>query len=172
MKKIFLLLLITITSVLYSQENDSSFVQVPVVEHIDVFFTDTLFVDSFVFDTLSVDNYLTEYIYVADTTNLDTDTIHIDVIEYVELIVANTLWIEKVDYNTKYVDIIITDESVMRDTILEIEYQDIIVTYDNSGIEKLIIESIGDNKIYNLKGEIIRRPKGVYIENGKVKYKI
>jgi hypothetical protein len=39
-------------------------------------------------------------------------------------------------------------------------------------MEEIIEKSIEDNKLYNLNGQVIRRPKGVYIEHGKIKYKV
>ena len=37
-------------------------------------------------------------------------------------------------------------------------------------MEEILKKSIEDNRLYNLNGQIIREPKGVYIESGKIKY--
>jgi hypothetical protein len=40
-----------------------------------------------------------------------------------------------------------------------------------SGMEEILDKSIKDNRLFNLNGQIIREPNGVYIEGGKIKYK-
>ena len=50
-----------------------------------------------------------------------------------------------------------------------IKYQDTIIC-DNPNIEDILDKSFGNNKIYDLNGQVLRRPKGIYIENGKIKY--
>mgnify|MGYP003659280743 CR=1 FL=1 len=40
------------------------------------------------------------------------------------------------------------------------------------GLEELINESTQTGLLYNLNGKVIRKPEGVYIENGKIKYKL
>ena len=91
------------------------------------------------------------------------------------------MFIDVIEYVTEYVEIFVTDTLVITDTIIEIEYEEIIFTEYidcdtglpcESGIEEIIEKSIEDNRLYNLNGQIIRRPKGVYIEGGKVKYRI
>jgi hypothetical protein len=57
----------------------------------------------------------------------------------------------------------------VRDTIVQIQYQDIIIS-SIPNIQEILDESSGNDKVYNLNGKIIRRPKGIYIENGKIKY--
>ena len=42
----------------------------------------------------------------------------------------------------------------------------------NTSIVELINKSKNNNKIYDLSGKEILRPKGLYIQNGKVKYKL
>ena len=40
------------------------------------------------------------------------------------------------------------------------------------GLEELINESTQTGLLYNLSGKVIKKPEGVYIENGKIKYKL
>jgi hypothetical protein len=40
------------------------------------------------------------------------------------------------------------------------------------GLEELINESTQTGLLYNLSGKVIRKPEAVYIENGKIKYKL
>jgi len=158
-------------------------VYVDVIEYVDVFITDTVFVDNFIIDTVFVDNFITEYVYITDTVTVysDADTIFVPVIEYVEVVETDTLFIDVIEYVTEYVEIFVTDTLVITDTIIEIEYEEIIFTEYidcdtgmpcNSGIEEIIEKSVEDNRLYNLNGQVIRRPTGVYIENGKVKYRV
>ena len=39
-------------------------------------------------------------------------------------------------------------------------------------IEELINESTQTGLLYDLNGKVIRKPEGIYIENGKIKYKL
>jgi len=39
-------------------------------------------------------------------------------------------------------------------------------------MEEILNKSTIDNRLFNLQGQIIREPKGVYIEGGKIKYKL
>ena len=113
----------------------------------------------------------------------------IDVIEYVEVTVFDTITeIEYVEFfvtdtiiqydtivNTEYVEIFVVD------TIVEIEYQDIIIMEYidcdtglpcNSAVIELMEKSKTDGLIYNLSGQAIRNPEGLFIEDGQVKYRI
>ena len=75
------------------------------------------------------------------------------------------------------------------DTIIQIEYltdtivefQEIIISEYidcdtglpcNSSMQEIIKDSKTNNKIYNLLGNEIKKPKGVYIQNGQIKYKL
>ena len=62
-----------------------------------------------------------------------------------------------------------------------VEYEEIIITEYidcatglpcNSGIEEVVEKSKKNNLIYNIYGQAIRKPEGIYIENGKIKYKL
>ena len=57
--------------------------------------------------------------------------------------------------------------------IIEIEYIDCASGLPcNSGIGEVIDKSKTNNKMYTLLGYEIIRPEGVYIQNGKIKYKL
>ena len=142
---------------------------VDVTERIDVFFTDTTYVDNLVLDTNNIDNLVIEYVYVADPRYSNSDTIFVSVIEYVELVTTDTLRIDPINYvyQTEYIEV--SDALLVTEDIVEIQYQDIIIC-DNPNIEDILDKSFGNNKIYDLNGQVLRRPKGIYIENGKIKY--
>jgi hypothetical protein len=142
---------------------------VDVVERIKVFFTDTAHVGNLMLDTNLVSDLITEYVYVADPSRSDFDSIFVSVIEYVKLVTVDTLYIDDIDYTHKTVYIEVSDEVLVRDTIVEIQNQDVIIS-NVPNIQEILDESFGNNKVYDLNGKIIRRPKGVYIENGKIKY--
>ena len=87
------------------------------------------------------------------------DTVYVDVIEYIEIF--DTIYELEYVIDTFYVDIINWfPEYVDCETMLPC----------NSGIQELLKQSIGDGIMYNLMGQPIVKPKGIYIENGKVKY--
>tara|TARA_R110002167_G_scaffold7683_11_gene36179 strand:+ start:111 stop:914 length:804 start_codon:yes stop_codon:yes gene_type:complete len=170
------------------EECDTVYVDIPIVEY--VYQTDTLEVPFYIYETIieidtlyqteyitqividtiieEIEVFVPEYIYVTDTVYADVlDTMFIDVIEYVEVVVLDTV------IETEYIEFFITDTIV--------EYQDVIVTEYldcdtgmpcNSSLEEVIDNSKGINVIYNLLGQPIKKPKGVYIENGNIKYKI
>ena len=68
--------------------------------------------------------------------------------------------------DTLYVNVI--------DTLTITEYIDCItgVPCENIGIIEILNKSQNENKIYNIEGKEIYRRKGLYIENGKINYKI
>jgi len=39
-------------------------------------------------------------------------------------------------------------------------------------MEEILNKSIKDNRLFNINGQIIREPNGVYIEEGKIKYRL
>tara|TARA_B100001094_G_scaffold32716_2_gene27152 strand:- start:6168 stop:6803 length:636 start_codon:yes stop_codon:yes gene_type:complete len=121
-------------------------------------------------DTIYITEYETIYETIFDTIievqvyeEIDTlyiyedilDTLFIDVIEYVEIFVIDTI----VEYET---DIIYIEEFIDCDTGLPC----------NTSIIELMNKSKENNKIYNVLGKEILRPEGLYIQNGKVKYKL
>ena len=107
----------------------------------------------------------------------DTVYVEVPIIEYI----YETL------YDTTYVEVPVVEyiyETIF-DTIVEIEYIEVVITEliteyidcdsglpCTSGIEEILNKSTTDNRLFNLQGQIIREPKGVYIEGGKVKYKL
>ena len=75
----------------------------------------------------------------------------------------------------------IIETEYITDTIVEIEYVDVVtieyVDCDSglpcsSGMGEAIDKSKTNNKMYSLLGYEIKRPEGVYIQNGKIKYKL
>ena len=65
----------------------------------------------------------------------------------------------------------------LTDTIVEIQYQEILEYIDcdtglpcNTSIVEILKESQGSTLLYNLQGQVIRNPQGIYIQNGKVKW--
>ena len=96
------------------------------------------------------------------------DTMFIDVIEYVDVFVFDTI----VEIETEYIEFFTTDTIIEYIEIINTEYLDC-----DQGLHCIsnipeFINSEGDNRIYDLLGKEIREPNGLYIEDGKVKYKI
>ena len=100
---------------------------------------------------------------VPDEVPCDTVYVEIPVIEYI----YETIF--EIDTITEYVV----------DTIIEIEYTDVYITEYidcdtgtpcNTNIPEIIKKSEGDNRMYNLMGQVIRRPESIYIQDGKIKY--
>jgi hypothetical protein len=85
------------------------------------------------------------------------DTLFVDVIEYVDVFVYDTIieieYVEFIEYITEYIDC---------ETGLPC----------NSNIPELLNKSSENSVIYNINGQAIREPNGLYIQNGKVKFKI
>ena len=126
------------------QECDTVYVEIPVIEYEYIYETDTIVEYETVIET--------EYVYVTDTVYADVlDTMYIDVIEYVEIFVMDT--IIEIEYMTEYID---CDSGMPC----------------NSGMQEVLDKSTGTGLIYNLQGKVLRKPEGIYIEDGKVKYKL
>ena len=127
---------------------DTVYIDVPIIQYEYIF--DTIVEYETLFDTI----IQTEYIYQIDTVYADVlDTMFIDVIEYVEIFVI--------------------------DTIIEIEYEYIMEYIDcdsglpcNTSIMEIVDKSKSNGVIYNIKGQAIKKREGLYIENGKINYKI
>ena len=118
-------------------------------------------------DTIYVEVPVIEYIY--ETLY---DTVYVDVIEYEYI--YETIFDTIVQIETEYI------YETIFDTIVQIEYEEIFTTEYidcetglpcTSGMEEILDKSIEDNRLFNLNGQIIREPNGVYIEGGKIKYK-
>ena len=148
---------------------DTVYVDVPVIEYI--YETDTIveyetifdtivnteYVYTIVIDTFEVEVFVPEYVYITDTVYAEVlDTMFIDVIEYVDVIVYDTVveieYVEFIEYVTEYVDC----------------YTNLPC---NSSIQEVIDKSLQNSVIYNIMGQPIKQPEGVYIQNGKINYK-
>ena len=92
---------------------------------------------------------------------------------------------EEVPCDTIYVEIPVIEyiyETIF-DTIIEVQIETIVETEFiteyidcdtgmpcNTNIPEILKKSEGDNRMYNLMGQVIRRPESIYIQDGKVKY--
>ena len=132
-----------------------------VVEYETIFDTivNTEYVYEIIVDTVEVEVFVPEYIYMIDTVYVYEDvldTLFVDVIEYVDVTVYDTIveieYIEFIEYITEYIDC---------ETGLPC----------NSNIPELLNKSSENSVIYNINGQAIREPNGLYIQNGKVKFK-
>ena len=119
----------------------------------------TEYIYEIIVDTVEVEVFVPEYIYVTDTLWMEgaLDTLFVDVIEYIDVMVYDTIieieYVEFIEYVTEYIDC---------DTGMPC----------NSSIQELLNKSSENGVIYNINGQAIREPKGLYIQNGKVKFEI
>ena len=152
---------------------DTVFVDVPFYIYETIFQTDTIYdieyITQIVIDTVEVEVFVPEYIFVTDTLWMEgaLDTMFIDVIEYVDVIVFDTI------IEIEYVEFFTTDTIIEYIDVISTEYIDCYTGLPcNSNIPDYMEKSKTDDRIYNLLGQAIREPDGLYIEGGKVKYKI
>ena len=139
---------------------DCDTVYVDVIQYETIFDTiiNTEYIYEIIVDTVEVEVFVPEYIYVTDTLWMEgaLDTLFVDVIEYVDVMVYYTIieieYIEFIEYITEYIDC---------ETGLPC----------NSNIPELLNKSSENSVIYNINGQAIREPNGLYIQNGKVKFK-
>ena len=159
------------------EECDTVYVDVPVYIYETIFQTDTIYnteyITQIVFDTIVEIEYETifEEIFVTDTLWMEgaLDTMFIDVIEYVDVFVFDTI----VQIETEYIEFFTTDTIIEYVEIINTEYLDCDTGLPcTSNIPELLNKSKLDDTMYNLLGQAIRQPDGVYIQNGKVKYKL
>ena len=122
--------------------------------------TNTEYVYEIIVDTVEVEVFVPEYIYITDTVTVYEDildTLFVDVIEYVDVLVYDTIveieYVEFIEYITEYIDC---------DTGLPC----------SSNIDELINKSKRNSVIYNISGQAIKEKEGLYIEDGKIKYKL
>ena len=95
------------------------------------------------------------------------DTLYVDVIQEVEVVVFDTIT------QIEYVEFFVTDTVLEYIEIIETEYLDCNTGLPcNSSMQEIIDKSVETNKMYDLLGKEIIRPKGIYIENGKIKYQL
>ena len=156
---------------------DTVYVDIPVYIYETIFQTDTIYnteyITQIVFDTIVEIEYETifEEIFVTDTLYMEgaLDTLFVDVIEYVDVFVFDTI----VQIETEYVEFFTTDTIIEYVEIINTEYLDCDTGLPcTSNIPELLNKSKADNRIYNLLGQAIKEPEGLYIQNGVVKYKI
>jgi len=137
-------------------------VYVDVIQYETIFDTiiNTEYVYEIIIDTLEVEVFVPEFVYVTDTVYVYEDildTLFVDVIEYVDVMVYDTIieieYIEFIEYVTEYIDC---------ETGLPC----------NSNIPELLNKSRQNGVIYNINGQAIKEKEGLYIEDGKIKYKL
>ena len=97
----------------------------------------------------------------------DTVYVEIPVVEYV----YETDTIIETIIETEYIEVF--------DTIIEIQYEEILQYIDcstglpcDSSIGEILDKSNETGLIYNLNGQPLRRPEGIYIQGGVIKYKL
>ena len=156
---------------------DTVYVDVPVYIYETIFQTDTIYnteyITQIVFDTIVEIEYETifEEIFVTDTLWMEgaLDTMFIDVIEYVDVFIFDTI----VEIETEYIEFFTTDTIIEYVEVINTEYLDCDTGLPcTSNIPEFLENSKGDNRIYDLLGKEIRKPDGLYIEDGKVKFKV
>ena len=141
----------------YGETCDTVFIEIPIIQYEIIFDTiiQTEYLTQIVIDTLEIETLVPEYIYITDTVYAEVlDTMYIDVIEYVDTIVYDTV------VEIEYVEFIITE---YLDCLTGLPCNTAILELDNSKL---------NNNLYNLMGDEIRKPNGIYIENGEIKFKI
>ena len=163
---------------------DTVYVDVPIIE-IDTVFVDVpfyIYETEYVFDTIVQTEYFTifdtivqfdyiyeeVFIYETDTLWMEgaLDTMFINTIEYVEVPIFDTINVIETEY------IFVTDTVTEYVEIINTEYLDCDTGLPcNSSIGEIIEKSKTDPRIYNINGQAIRKPEGLYIQNGQVKYK-
>jgi len=141
----------------YGETCDTVFVEIPIIQYEIIFDTiiQTEYLTQIVIDTLEIETLVPEYIYITDTVYAEVlDTMYVDVIEYVDTIVYDTV------VEIEYVEFIITE---YLDCLTGLPCNTAIIELDKSKL---------NNNLYNLMGNEIRKPNGIYIENGEIKFKI
>ena len=130
---------------------------------------DTVFVEIIEYETLFDTIYNTIY-----DTIIEFDTIV--QIEYIQQ--TDTIIIYDNISDTLFVDVIEYVEIFVIDTLIEIQYEEIVEYIDcdtglpcNSSIMEVVDKSLQNSVIYNIKGQAILTREGLYIEGGKIYYK-
>tara|TARA_R110001632_G_scaffold163365_1_gene281758 strand:+ start:63 stop:821 length:759 start_codon:yes stop_codon:yes gene_type:complete len=156
---------------------DTVYVDVPVYIYETLFQTDTLYqteyITQIVFDTIVEIEYETifEEIFITDTLWMEgaLDTMFIDIIEYVDVFIFDTI----VETETVYIEFFTTDTIVEYIEIINTEYLDCDTGLPCiSNIPELLNKYKRNGVIYNINGQAIKEPEGLYIEDGKVKFLI
>ena len=141
----------------YGETCDTVFIEIPIIQYEIIFDTiiQTEYLTQIIIDTLEIETLVPEYIYITDTVYAEVlDTMYVDVIEYVDTIVYDTV------VEIEYVEFIITE---YLDCLTGLPCNTAILELDKSKL---------NNNLYNLMGDKIRKPNGIYIENGEIKFKI
>jgi hypothetical protein len=156
---------------------DTVYVDIPVYIYETLIQTDTIYqteyITQVVIDTIIETEFITlfEQIFVTDTLYMEgaLDTLYVDVIEYVDVLVYDTI----VETETVYIEFFTTDTIVEYIEIINTEYLDCETGLPcNSNIPELLNKYKKNGVIYNINGQAIKEPEGLYIEDGKVKLKI
>jgi len=158
----------------YDEPCDTTFVEVPVYIYETIFQTDTIYnteyITQIVVDTVVEIETVFEEIFVIDTLYLEgaLDTLYIDLIEYVDVLVFDTI------IQTEYVEFFTTDTIIEYVDVIYTEYLDCEtgLPCGNSNILEIPQKTKNENIIYNLNGQEIYRRENLYIEDGKINYKI
>jgi hypothetical protein len=116
----------------------------------------TEYITQIVIDTFEIETFVPEYIYITDTVYAEVlDTMFIDVVEEVYITVFDTV------VEIEYVEFIIT-EYIDCETGLPCD----------SSLDEILEKSKNTGLLYNMNGQVIIKREGVYIENGKINYKL
>ena len=156
---------------------DTVYVDVPFYIYETIFETDTIYnteyITQIVVDTViqEVEVFIPEFIYVVDTLWMEgaLDTMYVDVIDTleIEVVVFDTI------VETEYIEFFTTDTIIEYVDVIMTEYIDCDTGLPcSSNIPEIIEQSKKNNILYNLLGQAIKEPNGIYIEDGKVKYKV
>jgi len=156
---------------------DTIYVDVPVYIYETIFQTDTLYQTEYItqilFDTIVEIEYETifEEIFVTDTLWMEgaLDTMFIDVIEYVDVFIFDTI----IEIETEYIEFFTTDTIIEYVEIINTEYLDCDTGLPcTSNIPELLNKYKQNGVIYNISGQAIKEPEGLYIEDNKVKFRL
>ena len=156
---------------------DTVYVDVPVYIYETLFQTDTIYQTEYItqilFDTIVEIEYETifEEIFITDTLWMEgaLDTMFVDVIEYVDVFIFDTI----VEIETEYIEFFTTDTIIEYVEIINTEYLDCDTGLPcTSNITELLNKYKRNGVIYNINGQAIKEPEGLYIEDGKVKFLI
>ena len=158
----------------YIFEIDTVEVEVPFYIYETIFQIDTVYnteyITQILIDTVEVETFVPEFIYVTDTVYVYEDildTLFVDVIEYVDVIVFDTI------VQVEYVEFFTTDTIIEYVEIINTEYLDCDTGLPcTSNIPELLNKYSKNSVIYNINGQAIKEPEGLYIEDGKVKFLI
>ena len=103
--------------------------------------------------------------------NESCDTVFVE-IPVIEIITQTDTIVETI-IETEYITEYLTDTIVEFQEIIITEYVDCATGLPcNSGMQEVINKSKNTGLLYDLNGKVIKRPEGIYIENGLIKYKL